>query len=71
MPSLERGFGPVLFSEVNMIKLKVSMSGTDVNGKPFSCAPGEKVSLDEKSEKNLIEKDMAEPARTVKKAAKK
>ena len=47
------------------------MAGTDKDGKSFAVIPGQTVSLDEKSEKNLILKDMAEPARTVKKAVKK
>lgn len=42
-----------------MIQLKVPLSGTDRQGKPFSCGPGELVELDYQSEKNLATKKMA------------
>lgn len=55
-----------------MIKLKVSLAGTDKDGKVFSCMPGDNVSLDAKSEQNMVNNEMAEPVKaTVKKAAKK
>lgn len=46
-----------------MIKLKVSLSGTDEMGKPFSVGPGECISLDKKSEANYIKNGMAEQAK--------
>lgn len=52
-----------------MIKLKISLAGTDAKGNTFSCAPGECVELDEKSEANYIREGMAEDA--TKKAVKK
>lgn len=45
-----------------MIKLIEPMAGTDINGKPFSCLPGETVTLDKKSEENLIKKGIAKKA---------
>lgn len=46
-----------------MITVKVPMSGTDKNGKPFTARPGDSVELDEKSEKNYIAEGMAEKAK--------
>lgn len=42
-----------------MIKCLVAMGGKDVDGNDFSCAPGECVTLDEKSEKNYIDAGLA------------
>ena len=47
-----------------MIKLLVSLAGTDVNGKPFSKSIGESVSLDANSEANYIRSGCAEPVKT-------
>ncbi len=60
-----------------MITLKVSLAGTDENGKSFSAAPGDVVSLDKKSEANCIKAGYATAAkrapakRAPKKSAKK
>jgi hypothetical protein len=45
-----------------MIKLLVSLAGTDFDGKPFSKKNGDTVNLDAKSEANYIREGMAEPA---------
>ena len=52
-----------------MIKLKTSIAGTDIDGKPFSCRPGETVALDAKSEANYIAAGLAEKVIATKKKA--
>ncbi|MCP5004523.1 MAG: hypothetical protein GY941_11390 [Planctomycetes bacterium] len=42
-----------------MIILDIPLAGKDSKNKPFSCAPGESVTLDKKSEENLIKKGYA------------
>ena len=54
-----------------MIKLLVSLAGTDCDGKPFSKKMGDTVSLDAKSESNYIREGMAEPVVKTKPSKKK
>ena len=50
-----------------MIKLLIPMGGYDKHGEPFNAAPGDKVELPDKAEKNLISEGIAESVKTVKK----
>jgi len=56
-----------------MIKMIVSLAGTDPNGESFAASPGDQITLDDKSEKNLVEAGFAAwvKAPAKKKAAKK
>lgn len=45
-----------------MIELLECLSGTDAQGNSFACKVGETVSLDQKSEENLVKLGMAKKA---------